>query len=86
MKVQRRIDTNEFGNWVRSVGGSIKATRLIEQKLECSESKAEKLAGGRYPSLPTPTEQMALAALMQRPRDVLFPLVAAKGKRAQAAS
>jgi hypothetical protein len=80
MRRIRQLDRAEMHNWRESVGGLKAAARLISEKLECSESKAEKLASGRYPSLPTPTEQMALAALMKRPRDVLFPFVVAKGR------
>lgn len=79
-RITRRIDSAEVGSWVTSVGGVRKATWLIGETLECSLSKAEKIASGRYPSLPTLAEQVALATLMQRQRDVLFPLVAARGR------
>lgn len=79
--MKRYLDQGEIEGWRASVGGIREATRLISEKLECSRSKAEKLAAGRYPSLPTPTEQMALADLMHRSRDVLFPLVRARRKK-----
>lgn len=78
---RRHLSKDEFKAWRESVGGLARATLLVKEKLECSDSKAEKIASGRYISVPTPTEQMALAALMQRPRDVIFPLVASKRKR-----
>lgn len=80
MRLKRQLDQMEMTIWRESVGGLKEATRLISEKLECSESKADKLASGRYPSLPTPMEQMALAALMKRTRDAVFPLVTAKGR------
>lgn len=64
-------------DWAERVGGLKKATQLIKAKLECSKSKAEKLAAGRYPSLPTPLEQRALASLMKCKRSDLFPVVEA---------
>lgn len=47
---------------VRKVGGVPVLTRLIEAALRCSHSKATKIAGGRYPSLPMPVEREILAA------------------------
>lgn len=84
MRQRRQIDRGEMKAWRESVGGLKEATRLIAEKLECSESKADKIASGRYPSLPTPTEQMALAALMMRPRDVIFPFAPTKANRRRA--
>lgn len=80
--MKRRIDYKEMLLWRESAGGIKEAARLISEKLECSLSKAEKIAGCRYPSVPTPTEQMALASLMQRPRDVVFPFACKRVDRA----
>ena len=78
---RRHLDKQEIKAWRESVGGLTKATHLVMEKLECSHSKAEKIASGAYISVPTPTEQIVLAALMQRPRDVIFPLVTSKQKK-----
>jgi hypothetical protein len=75
---RRQLDKQEIKAWRESVGGLTKATHLVMEKLECSHSKAEKIASGAYISVPTPTEQIVIAALMQRPRDVIFPLVTSK--------
>jgi hypothetical protein len=69
------MDQKELMKWVESVGGPIKATLLIQQCLECSVSKAEKMATGRYPSLPTPAEQKVLSKMMKRSRNKLFAVV-----------
>ena len=80
MQRTRNIDYNEVAKWVVRVGGLANATLLIMEILECSASKADKIAAGRYPSTVTPCEQIALAELMCRPRSDIFPLVGAKGK------
>lgn len=72
--MKRQLEAKEMEIWRDRVGSTNAAARLISDKLECSISKAQKLAGCRYPSVPSPTEQKALAALLKRPRDVLFPL------------
>ena len=72
-----------INRWVATVGGMAKATLLIMEALECSASKAEKIAGGRYPSGVSATEQKALALLWDVPRDQAFKPVSA-GKRARA--
>jgi hypothetical protein len=82
VSMQRQLALKELASWRDRVGGLREAIRLIGEKLECSKSKAEKLAAGRYPSLPTPTEQMALAELMNKTRDELFPFCASKKRRA----
>lgn len=74
--MKRRLDKTEMNNWVASVGGTVAAAKLVEKKLECCDSKAQKIVGCRYPSVPPPLEQIALASLLGRPRDVLFPTVA----------
>lgn len=72
--MDRQLNDKVMANWRERVGGLAEATDLIKKALECSRSKAEKLAACRYPSLPTPTEQKALAKLLKTTRDVLFPL------------
>jgi hypothetical protein len=78
--MKRQLVISEMKAWKDRVGGLKTATRLIQNTLECSESKAEKLASGRYPSTVTPSEQIALAELMERPRDMVFKF--STGKRA----
>lgn len=73
--MKRRLAVTEMHDWVMSVGGLREASRLVKEKLECSESKADKIVGCRYPSVPQPLEQIALASLLGRPRDVLYPTV-----------
>lgn len=74
VRMQRVIETKLIAEWVKTVGGISKAAGLIQTKLECSKSKAEKLAGNRYPSVPSPSEQKLLAALLKQKRDRIFPL------------
>jgi hypothetical protein len=76
----RQLVKTEWKKWTASVGGLQTATLLIKECLECSESKAEKLAAGRYPSGLTASEQIALSELTNRPRDVMFRLVGASRK------
>lgn len=71
-KSPERVNKREIRGWVESAGGFTKAVALIVQKLECSESKAEKIAAGNYPSRMNPSEQNALSELVKKPRDVLF--------------
>lgn len=54
-----------LAQWVDKVGGLKSATLLVEDKLKCSYSKAEKIAGGRYPSKLTFAEQKELASLLK---------------------
>lgn len=76
----QRLNGTAMKEWRAANGGYEKASALIKDKLQCSMSKAQKLATGRYPSLPSFAEQVALAELVDIPRDELFPLVTAKGK------
>jgi hypothetical protein len=78
--MKREIDYKRLEKWVERVGGIQNATTLICKRLECSLSKAEKLAGTRYPSMILPAEQVALSELTCIPRDALFPFVTAKGR------
>ncbi len=78
---KRSLSKSEMLAWRESVGGVKKAAELIAHALECSISKAEKIAGGRYPSLPTLAEQLAISSLMERPRDKVFPVASPKAKR-----
>lgn len=70
------MDPKVMKTWVKSVGGPTKAALKIQEMLECSLSKANKIQCCRYPSTPTPAEQKLLAKLVGRSRDVLFPLLA----------
>jgi hypothetical protein len=83
MRMKRQLNRLEMTLWREQVGGPDEAAMLIKAALDCSLSKAEKLATGRYPSLPTASEQSALASLMNRPRDTLFPQID-KAKRTRA--
>lgn len=78
------LNKKEMIAWRESVGGPVEAALLISEKLECSESKGKKIAGCRYPSGLCPMEQIALADLMKRPREAVFPMPA-KAKRRHAA-
>lgn len=81
MKCERHLDAKEMTTWTASVGGFAKAAQLIKERLECSISKAEKLAAGAYDRLPTASEQKELADLTNRSRDQLFPRVGARDQR-----
>ena len=64
------------------MGGIREATILIMSALKCGASKAEKLASGRYQSVPQPLELDALLELTKFELDELFPIVSkAKGKK-----
>lgn len=76
--MKRQLNGKEMREWTESVGGIETAADLIKERLKCSRSKAEKLASCRYPSVPPPLEQEALAQLMARPHEAVFP----KAKRA----
>jgi hypothetical protein len=84
--MKRRLDRKEVAKWRASVGGLKIAAQLIQERLECSFSKAAKIAAGRYPSLVSPAEQYELSDLMGRPRDVLFKLIGVSRKRAPEAA
>ena len=79
--MKRYLAEKEMSAWVESVGGPIPAAGLIRGALGCSESKAEKIVGCRYPSTPQPLEQAAIASLLGRPLDAVYPL---KGKSKRA--
>lgn len=66
------LDKKEIEKFVSAVGSLATATDLIKDNLKCSESKAEKIAAGRYPSRLSPLEQIALAMLLERPVEKLF--------------
>lgn len=81
MHMKRRIDYGKLSKWVDEVGGIAEATRLISEKLECSISKAEKMAASRHLAGLLPAEQVLMSKLTRIARDQLFPAVsAAKGK------
>jgi hypothetical protein len=76
--MKRYLDNEILEKWVLSVGGKTSAKKLIQSKIGCSESKAEKIAGGRYENGISAMEQAALAKLTAIPRYILFPVGAAK--------
>lgn len=71
--MKRRLDKQLMTEWVKSVGSPTKASEIVKQKLKCSKSKADKIVGCRYPSVPQPLEQMALADLLGTTSDLLYP-------------
>jgi hypothetical protein len=73
--MRRQIDKKVMRGWARKIGVEAAAERVIHE-IKCSLSKADKLVSGRYPSLPSPSEQLALAKLVGVHRDKLFPLAA----------
>lgn len=79
--MKRDLARQTIRSWTEKIGRK-KAIGMISGTLECSASKAEKLADGRYPSVPTPLEQKALAKLTRIKRDDLFPVVTATEERA----
>lgn len=72
MFMKKQLNQKLFHTWRESVGGEKPAALLIKEKLKCSLSKAEKIAGGRYDSLPPCLEMMALSELMSKPMDALI--------------
>lgn len=72
--MKRRLDPNIMAEWRTSVGGLNQATDLIQKKLKCGFSKADKIASGTYPSVPSPLELDALSSLMKKSVDVIYPL------------
>lgn len=80
--MKRKLNSKEMNEWVESVGGTKKAAQLVKEVLQCSMSKADKIVGCRYPSIPQPLEQLALAKLSDRSRDVLYPAVGRPRARA----
>ena len=78
--MRRVLSNSQINKWAESVGGVREATLLVMSALKCSASKAQKIASGRYPSLPQPLEQDALVALLQLSRETLFPMSSSKGK------
>lgn len=80
--MKRQINRLVMLEWRESVGGPREAARLIANCLRCGASKAEKLAAGRYPSEPNPLELEALTSLINKPIDVLFPVVQKRSRKA----
>lgn len=79
--MERTINKQLVNEWVENVGGISQAAVLIKELLECSKSKAEKIAGLRYPSDLTAAEQKLLARLWKVQRDDAFkPVGAGKSK------
>lgn len=70
----RKLNKKEMQKWRESMGGLRSAVILICQTLECSLSKAEKLASCRYEKGLSASEQRVLADLLKVSRDVLFPM------------
>lgn len=67
------LGLKELEKWVTCVGGVKEATLAIERTLSCSLSKAEKIAGCRYTNSLPRLEEVALAKLIGKPRETLFP-------------
>lgn len=72
-------NANLFKVWSGKVGGPTKATLLIMNSTGLSASTAEKLANGRYPSVPSYLAQKALAELTGFDHEELFPFVQVQG-------
>jgi len=68
--------------WKWKVGGPQLAAERIRNCLRCSESKAQKIADGRYPSELNPLELDALVAELETTADVLYPMVGKPRSRA----
>lgn len=71
--MKRTFDQTYIVRWAASIGGTAKATAKILEALGCSGTKADKIAQGKYKSVPPLLEQMALCELVNEPMDVLFP-------------
>ncbi len=82
MPMTRQMNEQLWNEWVVRVGGVKEASRMILEKLECSTSKADKLARGVYPSMLTASEQKDLAQIVRTKRDILFVPVGAGAERA----
>jgi hypothetical protein len=76
--MKRRLNREVVLSWKESVGGHSEATRLVIDRLKCSTSKADKVASGHYPSIPSALERQALSDLMGVQESELFP--PARGK------
>jgi hypothetical protein len=70
--MKKRLNKPLMVEWKKKVGCPKEAAKRIQECLRCSPSKAEKLADGRYPSRLSPLELDALAALLEKPVDVLY--------------
>jgi hypothetical protein len=86
MKKRAAKQTNNelFKVWSTSVGGAPEATFLIMKATGMSASTAEKLANGRYPSVPSKLIQKALSRLTGFPVDDLFPATQSSEQRKEA--
>lgn len=71
--MKRHLNKRLMADWAKSTGSLEKASDIVREKLQCSRSKADKIVGCRYPSVPQPLEQVALASLLGTTRDVLYP-------------
>lgn len=79
----QKVDLNLTEDFHEAAGGKTNATLLIMKELNCSLSKAGKLAAGRYPSKISASEFDRLIALMKRTiRGPLSPRQRASGKSA----
>lgn len=72
MHMKKRLNTQLLKNLVSDAGSIQAASKLIQKALECSDSKAEKMVTGRYPSIVPPAEQRILAELLKCKREDLF--------------
>lgn len=73
--MKRRLAIAEVKHWAMGFDSKEEAIDQVRQALQCSWSKADKIVGCRYPSVPVPLEQEALASLLGVPRDTLYPVV-----------
>lgn len=78
---KRLVNKEVMLRWREDVGGPKEAIRLIMAELECCFSKAEKLQAGSYDRELCASEEKTLAALMKRPRDVVFITVGKRERR-----
>ena len=77
------INREEMLTWRSEFVDKDEAVQRIKDLLECSATKARKIANGTYDREISASEQKAIAGLLRRPRDVVFKPV---GKRVNEAS
>jgi hypothetical protein len=78
--MKRRINRAAVIEWRERVGGQAEALKLVMDCLKCSPSKADKVASGHYPSVPSALERKALCQLMGVEESTLFVPVTAGAK------
>lgn len=78
--MKRRIEKKLIQKWVKSVGGTGKAVKIIMEATDIAPDTAAKLARGEYPYEPQFLIRKAICELTGKLEDELFPFVGAKGK------